>query len=118
MYIHNNNRKQFINFLIQRWRLITNFAALERVNIALIQFAKENKIPMPQTTTVLIPKPCRQIEIIKQQIIEILPEAHFIDYEYESQAPLDPDDFVEVFVADHEQCIGKLQDVIEKMKVT
>jgi len=66
---------------------------------------------------VTIPHACRQIEIIKQHIIEILPETLFIDYVYKAQAPLDPDDFVEVYIADHHQCITKVEEVMKRMRI-
>lgn len=112
------DRKQLINFLIYRWRLITNFAAIERVFVAHYQYAKDNNLSTPQIPSIAIPQACRQIEIIKQRIIEILPETHFIDYTYESQAPLDPNDFVEMYIADHHQCISKVEEVMKRIQIT
>lgn len=113
-----DNRKQLIDFLIRRWKLITGFAAIERVYIATRKFAKDNNMPVPKPPSSTIPYACRQIEVLKHHIIEILPEVHFIDYIYESPAPLDPDDWVELFIDDHNQCISKIEDVIEKMQLT
>ncbi len=117
MITDTNNCKQLIDFLIRRWRLLANFAAIERVFVASCQFTEENNLPLPQTPSITIPKACHQIEIIKQRIIEILPEVSFIDYNYEAQAPLGPNDFMEVFIADHYQCIDKVEAVIEKMQI-
>lgn len=117
MTANHNNRKQLIDFLINRWQLITGFAALERVYIATCDFAKTNGTPIPEAPSFTIPLACRQIEVIKHRIIEILPEANFIDYNYEAQAPLDPHDFVEVYVADHQQCISKVEEVVNRMKI-
>lgn len=118
MITSKENCKQLINFLTDRWRFITIFAAVERVYIASYHFAKANGLPIPQPPLIAIPKACRQIEVIKQRIIEILPEAHFIDYIFEAQAPLEPNDWIEMFVADHHQCITKVEDVIKKMQTT
>lgn len=118
MIINQNNRKQLIDFLINRWKMIANFAAIERVYIASCEFAKSNSAPIPQPPSFEIPYAGRQIEVIKQHIIAILPEVHFIDYRYEAQAPLTPDDWVEMFIADNNQCISKVEDVIEKMQIT
>lgn len=118
MIINHDNRKQLINFLIRRWKLIVGFAAVERVYVASCRFAQNNDLPIPQTPPMMIPQACRQIEIIKHRIIEILPEVNFIDYIYEAPAPLDPEDFVEVFIADHHQCIDKIETVIKKMQLT
>jgi hypothetical protein len=117
MIIDNDNRKQLIDFLTNRWKLIVGFAAIERVYTSSCDFAKTKGITIPEISHISIPQACRQIEIIKQHIIKILPEANFIDYNYQAQAPLDPNDFVEVFIADHYQCIDKVKDVIKKMQL-
>ena len=111
------NRKQLINFLINRWKSIINFASVEKIYVASCSFAKANNLPVPKMPLIFIPQACRQIEIIKKYIIKILPETHFIDYDYETQAPLDPDDFVEMYVADHHQCIAKVEEIIKRMKI-
>lgn len=118
MIVDQNNRRQLIEFLLNRWRFVMGCAAIERVFIATYLFAKDNNLPLPQVPPVIIPQACRQIEVIKHRIIEIIPEAKFIDYNFEAQAPLNQDDFVEVFIADHQQCIGKVKDIIKKMKIT
>ena len=64
-----------------------------------------------------MPHACRQITIIKKRIIEILPSTSFIDYNFEAQAPLKIDDFIEVFVADHYQCMSKVKDLVEKIQI-
>jgi len=113
-----NNRRQLLEFLIQRWLLLTGLAAMERVYKAACQFAQENGKEIPPRPFIIDAKPCHQIEIIKQHIIEILPEARFIDYLYEAPAPLDPDDFVEMYIADHQQCAGKVVHLIKKLQIT
>ncbi len=117
MITRHNDRKQLIDFLINRWQSITGFAALEKVHNASCRFAKENGMPPPQEPIITIPQACHQIEVIKHRIIEILPEVGFIDYDYEAPAPLNPNDFVEVFIADHYQCISKVKAVIKRMQV-
>lgn len=117
MITDNENRKQLIDFLLRRWHGIAYFAATEKVFDAMCRFMQENNLPLPKAPPIMMPQACRQIEIIKQHIIAILPEVNFIDYDYEAQVPLDPNDFAEVFIADHYQCIGKVQEVVKKMKI-
>lgn len=112
------NKKQLIHFLLERWKNIIGFAAIERVFIATSQHAKANNQSPPEMPLPVICLPCRQIAIIKSRIIEILPEARFIDYEYEAPAPLNTTDFVEVYIADHQQCIEKVCTVIETLQIT
>lgn len=116
MIIDSSNSKQLIDFLLLRWQNIIGLAALERIYKASCLFAKEHNQPMPVSPPTIISKPCRQIEIIKHHIIEILPEADIIDYEYEAPAPLNYNDFLEVFTADHRQCINKVR-AIAKNKI-
>jgi len=118
MITQDNNRKQLLDFLIQRWLLISALAATERVYMASCRFAQENSYPTPTKPPIIEAQPCRQIEIIKQHIIEILPEANFINYMYEAQAPLDPNDFVEIYMDDHKQCISKVKALMKRMKIT
>ena len=92
MIIDQNNRKQLIYFLIHRWKLLYNFAAVERVYAASCRFAKANSLPAPQPSLCTIPYANRQIEILKQRIIEILPEVHFIDYSYEAMQVVNAED--------------------------
>lgn len=115
--MQSHNDKQLIDFLIRRWKLLTLFATSERVHVASCHFAKQEGTPIPEPPSSMIPKACLQIEIIKQRIIEILPEANFIDYSYEAQAPLEPNDFVELYMDDHHQCMSKVEDLMERMKI-
>lgn len=118
MIILESGRKQLINFLMSRWHFLANLAAMERVYLSACKHAQENNQPTPVKPEFLIAQPGRQIEIIKHHIIDMLPEARFIDYCYEPQAPLNPNDFVEVFVADHHQCIRKVTHLMDNMKIT
>lgn len=117
MLVEQDSRRQLIDFLIRRWKLIIGFAAIERVHTASCIFAKKNNQPIPNDLIISIPHACLQIEVIKHHIISIVPEVKFIDYTYEAQAPLDPNDFMEVFIADHNLCITKIESTLEKMKI-
>lgn len=110
--------ERFIDLLITKWMFIIRFAAEERIFTAQYEFAKANNLAPPPEPLLIVPQACRQIEIIKQRIITILPKVSFIDYAYEAPAPLDPKDFAEVFIADHLQCIEKIRDVMVKIRVT
>lgn len=112
------DKKQLINFLIVRWQSIVGFAALERVYLAACIYAEENNQQKPDKPTFMIPCACRQIEIIKQHIIDIVPTLNFIDYTYEAQAPLNPKDFIELFIEDHNLCIYKILNQLERLKIT
>ncbi len=107
-------KKELIKFLVNRWRGIAQLAALERVYFATIENAKNNNLAIPTAPIIIQFMPCRQIEVIKHRIIDILPEAKFIDYTYEAQAALTPDDFLEMYVADNYQCIGKVEKILNR----
>jgi hypothetical protein len=118
MIFSDKNRKELIDFLIRRWRIMIAFAAQEKIYTATCEYAKKNNLPPPPKPFVVAALPCRQITVIKNIIMRMLPETHFIDYEYEAQAPLDPKDYAEVYIADHHQCVDKVETVMKKMKVT
>lgn len=117
MLVNPSCRKQLIAFLLCRWQQMIGCAALERVYLASCAHAKDNDQPMPEMPIPVMALPCKQIAIIKDHIMAILPEASFINYEYAAPAPLDPSDFIEVFEADHNQCIGKVEEVMQKMQI-
>lgn len=117
MIVTKKNRRQLLDFLLFRWKTRTTFAAIEKVYLAATEFAKANGMKPPIKHLSIGVLPCRQIAVIKQLIVCILPEAKFIDYDYESQAPLNPDDFVEMFIEDHNQCITKVETLMDKLKI-
>lgn len=117
MVIINDKKKSLLNFLIRRWEAIIGCAAIERVNIAICEYLHKNNIPIANIKPIPIPYPSRQIKIIKQYIIKILPEVHFIDYVFETQPPLNPNDFIEMYIADNHLCISKIREVMSKMEI-
>jgi len=112
-----NAKRKILEFLINRWLSLSQYAALERIFLSSCLIAKENNLPQPEYPEMMIPRPSRQIDIIKAHIIEILPEAKFIDYQFETPIPLDQKDFAEICVADHFQCAGKVKDLMDRMKI-
>ena len=117
MLIPKTNKRALLEFLLHRWKLLSGIAALERVHVAQIQFAKQNNLPPPTQPQITVSQPCKQIDIIKKKIIATLPETHFIDYSYESPTQLDPKDFVEIFIGEQQQCIEKIEALMSKMKI-
>ena len=117
MIVTKKNRRQLLDFLLSRWKTRTTFAAIEKVYVAAEEFAKENNMQSPVKHLNIGVLPCRQISVIKQLIVCILPEAKFINYDYESPAPLNPDDFMEMFIEDHKQCIAKVESLMDKLKI-
>lgn len=117
MIVTKKNRKQLLDFLLSRWKTRTTFAAIEKVYVAAEEFAKANNMKSPIKHLNIGVLPCRQISVIKELIVCILPEAQFINYDYESQAPLNPDDFMEMFIQDHNQCIAKVESLMDKLKI-
>jgi len=111
------NRRQLLDFLLFRWKTRTTFAAIEKVYVAAEEFAKKNNMQSPIKHMNIGVLPCRQIAVIKHLIVSILPEAKFINYDYESPAPLNPEDFMEMFIEDHNQCISKVESLMDKLKI-
>lgn len=118
MIVSESGCKQLINFLIYRWHIMADLAAMERVYFASCIYAQENGHQIPDKPPFLEIQPGRQIDIIKQYIVRMLPKASFIDYAYEAPAPLDPKDFVEIFIAEQRLCIQKVTHLMEKVQIT
>jgi len=118
MLIAPSNKRDLLNFLINRWKYISGLAAIERVYIASCNHAKENNLPKPEEPIFINTHPCLQITIIKQYIVDILPEAKFIQYDYRAPFPLDPSDFVELYLAEQTQCIDKVTALMEKLRIS
>lgn len=118
MLVTSNNRRRLINFLIYRWQMLVELAAAERVYVATCEYAKQNGQTLPPPSLIVQAQPCKQIGIIKQHIISIIPEAKFINYTYEAPIPLDPNDFIEIYIQDHQQCINKIYELMDRIKIT
>lgn len=118
MLVKEHNKRQLVNFLLNRWKIIIDFAAIERVHIASCEHAKAINQPPPSNPIAYMPQACLQIQVIKRYLIAIVPEVKFIDYVYEAQAPLNPNDFMDVFIDDHKLCITKIENILEKLEIT
>lgn len=118
MIITPTKRKQLLEFLISRWMNIIEASSVEIIHINACEIAKKNSLPNPETPIPAIARPCHQIEIIKHHIVQILPEASFIQYIYEPPAPLNPKDFVELHTNEHRQCANKVKELMEKLNIT
>jgi hypothetical protein len=116
MIAQNGNLKQIIHFLTQRWMFLASSAAVERVFIHICSEALKHDIAIPQKPLVVEFRPCRQIAIIKQRIIELLPKASFIDYIYEAQMGLEANDFIELYVNEQQQCVDKVHKLIDSLE--
>lgn len=111
MLITKNKRKSILNFLLRRWQILTPLAAIEQV---LTTYPNNAEEPIVK---IIAAEPGKQIAIIKQYIIYILPEASFINYDYESPCPLNPNDFMELYSNEQSQCISKVQTIIKKLRI-
>lgn len=110
------NKKPLLTMLLYRWGLLSPFAAAQ----ALYKTNPETQsVPIigyffAQLATDTMPH--EQIEIIKSKIIELLPEANFIQPPFESHN-LSPDDFAEIFVEHQDMCIKKVHKLIDQMQI-
>lgn len=111
-------RKQLLEFLISRWMNIVEASGIEIVYAHACQYAIDNDLPGPEIPILAVAQPCYQIQIIKHRIVQILPEAKFIEYIYEPPAPLNVKDFIEIHSIDHKQCADRVRKLIEKRNIT
>lgn len=118
MLINTQGKKDLLNFLLQRWSMLSPVAGVERVYVASAIFAHQNNVPIPPQPDIIGCQPVKQIDMMKRLIIDMIPEAKFIDYHYEAPAPLSPDDFLELYVEENRQCITKVRNLMEQLKIS
>lgn len=111
-------RKQLLEFLISRWMNLVEASSVEIVYINARQYATDNDLCNPEMPILAIAQPRLQIQIIKRYIVQILPEAKFIEYSYEPPAPLEISDFIEIHAIDHKRCANRVKELMEKMNIT
>jgi len=117
MIIPKKKRRPLLELLLHRWTILAPFAAAQKLHV----LTKQQNLPIVGNLfaqLVAETKPELQIEIIKNKIIEILPEANFIAPAFESPSgELVPDDFIEVCIGHQEICILKVRELMQRMKI-
>lgn len=108
------NKKDILNLLLYRWKALAGYSALEKIHNASNRLAKQLKINLPNEVSILETKPTSQIELIRQKIVEILPEASSIDINYEAPAALQPQDFMELYISHQEICLQYIKNLMIK----
>ncbi len=111
------NKKDILDFLLYRWKILAECGALARIQKAYLEAAKQAGIQIPNTNTLLAIKPCEHIKLIREKIIEILPEAEFINIDYEAPGELQPSDFSELYINHQEICIQHIKNLMEKIGI-
>lgn len=109
-------KKPVLEMLLRRWDLLSQFGALERVYAASVEYAKINGIEMPITPDIINTQPIKQIEMIKQLIVEILPEAKFILPAYEPPSELIPEDLMEMYLIHQQISRNKVKETMKQLK--
>jgi len=107
------NKKKMLDFLVCRWMNISGLSAIETIYNE-VQPTSDNGIMEKEIINYL--NPTKQIKLIKKYITSLLPKSKFINYDYQSPAPLNIKDFQEMYMADQLQCAGKVTDLIKQMK--
>jgi hypothetical protein len=114
-----DNKRDILELLLYRWNLVVESAATQKLFIAAINHSPEAReaIPSYLQERFLAHKPLLQMELIKNMIVEILPEANFIEPTYESPAGLEADDFLELFCNHQKISIRKVKKLMKQMKI-
>ncbi len=107
-------RRDIIHFLLHRWQALSGYSALEIIQDSQREIAKQCGINLTDHNEMQRLKPTKQIELIKQQILKILPEASFITKPYEPPAELQPPDFVELYINHQRICSQHIANLIDK----
>lgn len=103
------NCRGVVNLLLTRWALLHQYAAVEK-----LQTRKSTQPSnMLSEFNFAHGKPVLQIEIIKLKIIELLPEASFIFPEFQDEADLAQDDFLEIYMDHQALAIEKVRELLD-----
>lgn len=118
MIVTPTERKQLLEFLMGRWMNLISASVVELIHATGCQVAADNGLPNPETPVLVEARPCLQIAIIKHRIVQILPEAKFIEYSYEPPMLLNAKDYIEIYIDDSKQCVNKVKELMERLQIT
>jgi hypothetical protein len=108
------NKKDILNLLIYKWKMLAKYVAIEKARKKQVELAKRIGMQLPPQHTFLNVGVSEQMSLVRQKISEILPEAEFVNMEYEAPAELQPDDFIELFINHQDICIQRIREIISK----
>ncbi len=93
-----------VNFLLYKWQQVVKLSALEKVvsvdQLYILQRLSALGLSKDIFKTIA---PSKRLQIIKNQIVKILPGSDFIKTDYDPGMELGPQDFVELFI--NHECI-------------
>ena len=116
MIVSINDKKPLLTMLLHRWEILAPFAAAQELSKRATDLRSVPVIGQFLAQLTAESMPNEQIQIIKSRIIDLLPEAKFIEPPLECPQ-LNPDDFTEICVKHHEMCIQKVRELIHKLKI-
>lgn len=99
--------------LLYRWEILAQWAALQEIYEHTAEF--HELVPAP--TDAIKAKPLVQLEIIKELIIQIVPEAKFIRPKFEFSSDFPVEDFVELYMKHQHISITKTIEKIKELKI-
>jgi len=114
--INSKKRKPIINFLLNKWESLSESGAIERIHQHQINVCRLQNLPIAPGELIQ-ENYIQQISKIRSLITKIIPEAKFIDVDYESPALLQPEDFLELYVSHQKLCIDKVKSLIKDMRI-
>lgn len=117
MKIIRHNNKPILNFLMNRWRYLSPYGALERVFRSSQDEPEIQELLIQCFSRAIRLGSTKEISMIKQRITEIVPKTEFILPDYEALAPLDADDFMELYISHQHISLEKLKDVIGRTQI-
>lgn len=116
--VFGNKKKEVLHFLLYRWKTLSGYAALEKIYCDHSETASKFGIDIPPSVeNASSIKAVKQIDLIKQTIVTILPETSFIITNYEAPSELQPKDFAELYINHQDICLQRVKDLIIKNSI-
>ena len=105
---------QRVEMLLYRWAILAQWAALQEI----YTYASDDENDLiPPPIDAIKTEPLKQIEIIKDLIIKMVPKTKFIKPKFEFAPDLPVEDFVELYIKHQNISIKKTIETIRKLEI-
>jgi len=109
--------RAIVSWLLFRWNILFYHSAIEKLQIK--SMPSDIKEAWPNLIIIDFGnnKPSLQIEIVKNKIVNLIPEAVFILPGFEDDTDLSPEDFIEMYIDHQKLSIQKVRELMKKLGI-
>jgi len=110
-------KRPFIEMLLTRWDMLAAFGATEKIYNSTENEPEIRALLDQMFAHAIRPGSMEEMRLIKNKIVEILPEAGFVVPDYEAPQELDSEDYVQLYMAHQRISIDKVGQLMREMKI-